>query len=149
MAIVRLSKTCGFEMAHALRGYEGACRNIHGHSYQVEVCVWGEQQMQNHNETQGMLMDLKELKELIKRTIIDHFDHGLLLSEDQPAHVIEAVTNAYSHVHIMPYSPTSENLVREFATRIEAELPGGVQLHHIDLWETETSKASFYKDDQQ
>ena len=58
--MILLTKHFDFEMAHALMDYPGKCRNIHGHSYKMEVTVVGETQPDT-----GMVMDFKHLKDLV------------------------------------------------------------------------------------
>ena len=39
---IRLTKEFRFETGHALPGYDGLCRNVHGHSYHLSVTLIGE-----------------------------------------------------------------------------------------------------------
>ena len=41
MSVIRLTKEFTFEAAHMLEGYDGLCREIHGHSYRLFVTVKG------------------------------------------------------------------------------------------------------------
>ena len=76
----RLTKIFHFEMAHALHHYQGLCRNIHGHSYQLDVTIKGEISTEKNSSTVGMVMDFSELKKIVQDFIINQFDHSLVLN---------------------------------------------------------------------
>ncbi|MDA0204934.1 MAG: 6-carboxytetrahydropterin synthase [Acidobacteria bacterium] len=89
----------------------------HGHNYVLEVTVAGDVDPVN-----GMIMDLKELKDLITREIIEPWDHRHLNHEAPPFDRIV---------------PTAENLVKETWKRLEPAIHGeGRRLHSIRLYET-------------
>ncbi|MBR1992218.1 MAG: 6-carboxytetrahydropterin synthase [Bacteroidales bacterium] len=131
-----LTKHFTFEMAHALLGYEGLCKNIHGHSYQLEVTVAGETVA---GAPEGMMMDFHALKEVVQTAVVDIFDHSLVLSDQADAELIEVLQKNFERVRIMPYQPTTENLLADFAQRISPLLPHGVKLYSLRLHETESS----------
>ena len=56
--MIRITKEFKFEMAHALYGYDGLCKNIHGHSYRLWVTVRGEVLEENGSKKDGMVLDL-------------------------------------------------------------------------------------------
>lgn len=58
--MLRIMKRFRFEASHRLRFHEGACRNLHGHSYVLEVYVEGEEQTEG--PAKGMVVDFKALK---------------------------------------------------------------------------------------
>lgn len=64
-----VSKEFAFDSAHFLTNYHGKCENLHGHTYRLRVTVEGPVQKD------GMVMDFKELKELVKERVIDRYDH--------------------------------------------------------------------------
>ena len=78
--MLSLTKIFHFEMAHAIYGYPGSCKNIHGHSYELHVTVTGDNGTQNYIPVPGFIFDFKELKQLVTATIIKTFDHKLILS---------------------------------------------------------------------
>ncbi len=79
MAVVRVTKEFSFEMAHALSGYDGLCREIHGHSYRLFVTVKGTPSGNQADPKFGMVMDFGELKKTVNRLIVDRYDHTLLI----------------------------------------------------------------------
>ena len=140
----RLTKQFTFEMAHSLTDYDGPCRNIHGHSYRLEVSVQGEPLLDSSSPKQGMVMDFKELKNVVNQTIIDKFDHSLVLSDAVEDEVLKALKAHYDKVWVYAFQPTTENLLVEFSTLITSRLPEGVKLFSIRLQETENSWAELF-----
>ena len=59
---VKVTKIFTFEMAHALLDYDGACRNVHGHSYKLYVTIFGEPIQSPGHPKDGMVMDFKDLE---------------------------------------------------------------------------------------
>ena len=141
MATIRLTKKFTFEMAHALPGYAGKCRHIHGHSYILYVTVKGEPESDPAHPKYGMVMDFTELKSIVHRLIIDRLDHALLLRHDAP--LTAELTAAYGKVVTVPWQPTCENMVIAFAETLQAALPAQVSLHGIRLYETANSFAEW------
>ena len=84
MPTLRLTKEFRFEGAHALTGYDGKCRHIHGHSYILYVTVKGTPSNPDGTPKSGMLIDFTDLKRIVNDHIIDVFDHSLILRESAP-----------------------------------------------------------------
>ncbi len=146
MSIIRLTKEFHFELAHALEGYDGACRNIHGHSYILYVTVIGSPISLESNPKLGMIMDFGDLKGIVNSTIISRFDHALLLN--QSSSMLKTLREeSFGKVESLPFQPTCENLLPYFAGLISTRLPDGVKLHHLKLNETATSFAEWYASD--
>ncbi len=141
---IRLTKIFHFEMAHALQNYDGLCKNIHGHSYKLFVTIVGEPMNDKSNPKHGMVMDFSSLKEVVNDQIVNIFDHCLLMSKDQRLKEVEQNFN----VVYVDYQPTSENLLLDFATRLQKHLPDKTKLYSIKLYETESSYAEWFADDQ-
>ena len=143
--MIRITKEFKFEMAHALHGYDGLCKNIHGHSYKLWVTIRGEVLNQRTHEKDGMLMDFDVLKSFVKPAIIDKYDHSLVLNANSPHAEIDF--SAFEKVFFLPYQPTSENLVSDFALQIKNNLPEGIELYKLVLSETATSFAEWHSED--
>ena len=79
---IRITKEFKFEMAHALYGYDGLCKNIHGHSYKLWVTVKGNVLQKNNHKKNGMVMDFGELKQITNKHIIDKYDHSFVLNKN-------------------------------------------------------------------
>lgn len=145
MNIIRITKEFRYEGAHALLGYDGKCRHIHGHSYILYVTVRGAAAQSCGCAKDGMLMDFTELKRLVNENIIDNFDHALVVRGDAP--LAEELCREYENVVAVDFQPTCENLICYFAGVIKERLPAGVELHHLKLYETATSFVEWYAED--
>ena len=143
--MIRITKKFKFEMAHALHGYDGLCKNIHGHSYKLSVTIKGEITHTPGNAKDGMVLDFELLKKIIKPEIIDKYDHSLVLNANSPHSEIDF--SAFEKVFFLDYQPTSENLVEDFALTIKNNLPKNIFLHKVTLSETDTSFAEWNSDD--
>jgi 6-pyruvoyltetrahydropterin/6-carboxytetrahydropterin synthase len=95
----------------------------HGHNYTLEVTVNGEVQ-----EKTGYVIDMKKLKYIIKKEIIDKVDHKNLNSDVD---------------FLMGVNPTVENLVLSFWKMLENKIPNG-SLYKMRLYETDSSFVDYY-----
>lgn len=145
--IIRITKEFKFEMAHALMGYDGPCRNIHGHSYELFVTISGTPIIDINNPKLGMVMDFGDLKKIVRDEIIDIFDHALVLNSNMPKNLITNLSENFENVILLDYQPTSEMMVSDFANRIAKNLPANVHLKYLLLRETVTSFAEWFADD--
>ena len=132
-------------MAHALYGYDGLCKNIHGHSYRLWVTVIGNILEDESSVKNGMVLDFSILKKIVKPEIVDKYDHSLVLNGKSPHANIDLT--AFEKVFHLPYQPTSENLVLDFVKIIKKKLPENVKLHKVILSETANSFAEWCADD--
>lgn len=147
MARIRITKEFSFEMAHALWNYDGACRNIHGHSYRLFVTLAGIPITNSNDPKFGMVMDFTDLKKIIKEPVVDHLDHSLLVYHEAEGATLEEVRKMYKKVYAFDFQPTCENLVLYIVDLIKPLLPSNIELHSIRLFETATSFAEWYADD--
>jgi 6-pyruvoyltetrahydropterin/6-carboxytetrahydropterin synthase len=146
-SIIRVTKEFSFEMAHALWNYDGPCRNVHGHSYRLFVTLYGKPLEENDNPKNGMVIDFSDLKKIVKREIVDVFDHSVVVSRKFDREKTEMFSALFGNTVLVDYQPTCENLVSDFAGRITGLLPGGIRLHSLKLYETATSFAEWYAED--
>ena len=143
--MIRITKAFKFEMAHALYGYDGLCKNIHGHSYRLWVTIRGKIKNEKGHKKDGMVMDFDVMKKIIKPKIIEKYDHSLVLNVNSPHAEIDL--SAFEKVFYLPFQPTSENLVNDFAKLIKSNLPENVELLKVVLSETATSFAEWNLED--
>ena len=133
-------------MAHALYGYDGPCKNIHGHSYRLSVTVIG-QPIKNPSHTKhGMVMDFTDLKAIVK-PIIEQLDHATILNAGSPHKKLSENNILFEKLVLVNYQPTCENMLVDIATQIKKQLPAEVKLHHLRLQETATSYAEWFAED--
>lgn len=148
MSNIRITKQFTFETGHALYGYDGKCKNVHGHSYKLSVTVIGKPITDTSNVKFGMVIDFSDLKKIIKEEIVDIFDHATVFNQNTPHIELAAeLKNRGHHVILVDYQPTSENMVIDFAKKIKSRLQKDIQLHSLKLQETETSFAEWYASD--
>ena len=148
MSNIRITKQFSFETGHALYGYDGKCKNVHGHSYKLSVTVIGKPISDNTNVKFGMVIDFSDLKKIVKEEIVDIFDHATVFNQNTPHIELAAeLKNRGHHVILVDYQPTSENMVTDFAQKIKNRLPADIQLHSLKLQETDTSFAEWYASD--
>lgn len=147
--IIRITKEFKFETGHALYGYDGLCRNVHGHSYKLSVTVIGTPNKDSGNVKFGMVMDFSDLKEIVNETIVKPFDHATVLNVNSPHKELADVMEQRGHkIQRVGYQPTSERMIIDFAEKIKTQLPNHLSLHHLKLRETESSYAEWFASDQ-
>ncbi len=149
MSIIRITKHFDFETAHALYGYDGKCKNIHGHSYQLYVTVIGTPINDTNHVKNGMVLDFGDLKKIVNEEIVHIFDHATVLNKNSPHRELAEKIKPHSpKVLLVDYQPTSENMLLDFAKKISDKLPNSVTLHSLKLYETNNSYAEWFADDQ-
>lgn len=121
--MITVTKVFMFEASHSLPHYVGACHKLHGHSYKLEVTVTGAIEADTSNPKCGMIIDFKDLKEVVKEIVVDKYDHAYL--------------NDFFE------NPTAEVMVSKIASDLIRGLPKGVLLVSCKLWETTTSYAEY------
>lgn len=148
MSKIRITKQFTFETGHALYGYDGKCRNVHGHSYKLSVTVIGSPITDNSNVKYGMVIDFGDLKKIVKEEIVDVFDHATVFNKNTPhIELAKELEDRGHHVILVDYQPTSENMVIDFAEKIKSRLPENIQLFSLRLQETESSYAEWFQSD--
>ena len=121
--MITVTKIFMFEASHKLPHYEGDCHNLHGHSYKLEVTIGGEVIESTENPKCGMIMDFKDLKQIVEKVAISKYDH--------------------SYLNDFFPNPTAEIMVEQIAVDIINYLPSETYLVSCKLWETTTSYAEF------
>jgi 6-pyruvoyltetrahydropterin/6-carboxytetrahydropterin synthase len=144
---IRVTKEFRFEMAHALVGYDGPCKNIHGHSYRLLVTVKGIPVLDTTDPKEGMVVDFSDLKMLVNEEIIQRFDHALVLKKETAGLILPPIQS--EKLILVDFQPTCENLTLYFAKKLLNVFPKGIELHHLLLWETSTAYSEWYMEDNQ
>lgn len=141
MMTLRLTKQFDFQMAHALSGYDGKCRNLHGHNYRLLVTISGRPIADTIDAKRGMVMDFGDLRQVVTRCVVEPFDHALVVPKGS---AFAGITE--TKLITTDFQPTCENLLIHFAGLLEGQLPEGVSLHSLRLYETEGSYAELFLD---
>ena len=147
MAKIRVTKEFNFEIAHALWNYDGPCANIHGHSYRMFVTVIGDPVDDEKNPKNGMVVDFGDLKKIVNQEIVHPLDHAIILSKKAFNSLNCASNQMFKKQYIVDYQPTCENMLIDFAQKLLKNIPDGLKLHSIKLYETATSFAEWYAED--
>ena len=136
-----VTKTVRFDAAHVLTNHSGLCKNLHGHTYRVEISVGG-------GETPGgegpadMVIDFKDLKRIATEVICERFDHAFIYSTtSEGEREIAAVVERHGMRTVaLPFRSTAENLARLFFLELKPRIPGLVA---VRVWETADSCAEY------
>lgn len=145
MSNIRITKLFSFETGHALYGYDGKCRNVHGHSYKLSVTVIGIPISDPNHVKFGMVIDFSDLKKIVKEEIVDVFDHATVFNKNTPhVELAKELEERGHNVLLVDYQPTSEMMVIDFAQKIKQRLPATIALHSLKLQETESSYAEWF-----
>lgn len=148
MSNIRITKQFNFETGHALYGYDGKCRNVHGHSYKLSVTVIGKPITDSNHVKYGMVIDFSDLKKIVQEEIVLNFDHATVFNKNTPhIELAKELEDRGHHVILVDYQPTSENMVIDFAQRIKNRLPENIKLFSLRLQETESSYAEWFQSD--
>ncbi len=114
-----------FSAAHSLRGYRGACEELHGHNWRVEVTAAAERL-----DKLGMVIDFKELKRVVDE-VLERLDHHHL-NEIPPFNQL---------------NPSSENLAKFIFDAVAAQMNDErARLVKCRVWESDNAFSTYYRD---
>jgi len=148
MSKIRITKQFNFETGHALYGYDGKCKNVHGHSYKLSVTVVGSPNSDKNHVKLGMVIDFSDLKTIVKEEIVTVFDHATVFNKNTPhIELAKELSDRGHHVILVDYQPTSEMMIIDFAQKIKKRLPKNIHLFSLKLQETDTSFAEWFASD--
>lgn len=128
-------------MAHAIHAYNGQCKNIHGHSYELHVTVTAKQAYDDYIPAPGFIIDFKELKKTVQEKVIRMLDHALLLSKDFTEN--NPACSFQENLVSFPAEPSAENMLLYIKQQLQRHLPEDVQLKRLRLYETGDSYAEW------
>ena len=143
-SMLKLTKIFHFEMAHAIHGYAGACRHVHGHSYELHVSVAADDNHKAYIPAPGFVTDFKEIKKLVNAAVIERFDHKLLLSKA----FLEEYPFYTSQENLVSWEaePTAENMLLFIQKMLSEKISPGSKLVDLKLYETKDSYAEWIND---
>ncbi len=139
--MLQVTKIFHFETAHAIHGYSGACRNIHGHSYELFVTVSGKEEGDTYIPGTGFVVDFKELKHCVNDAVVKYLDHKLVLSKNFLAQnpFLEKTENLI----VWEVEPSAENILIFIKENILKALPADIYLEKLKIYETRDSFAEW------
>ena len=135
--MITVTKTVKFDAAHVLTNHQGLCKNLHGHTYRVDVSV-----TQPEGDDRDMVIDFRDLKKIATEAICDRFDHAFVYNtqSDGEREIAAVVEKHGMRTVAIPFRSTAENLSRYFFGELKAHLPG---LCSVRVWETPDSCAEY------
>lgn len=131
-----VTKSFRFDAAHVLSEHAGLCRNLHGHTYRVDVSVRGEGEM---------VIDFKKLKWIAEETILGRLDHAFIYNSASPveAEIAGVVERLGMRTVKLEVRSTVENLSKYIFDFLEPSVPG---LFSVRVWETADNSAEYTKE---
>jgi 6-pyruvoyltetrahydropterin/6-carboxytetrahydropterin synthase len=132
-----VTKSVKFDAAHILTNHNGLCKNLHGHTYRVEISV-----SQDGGSASDMVIDFKDLKRIATEVICERFDHAFIYNTASEGECeIAAVVEKHSmRVVALPFRSTAENLAKYFYGELKERIRG---LSAVRVWETADSCAEY------
>ncbi len=130
-----VTKTIKFDAAHVLTNHQGLCKNLHGHTYRVDVSV-----TQAEDDASDMVIDFKDLKHIAAEVVCERFDHAFIYNtKSEGEREIAAVVERHGMRTVaIPFRSTAENLAKLFFGELKSRIPG---LSSVKVWETADSCA--------
>jgi len=147
MTKIRVVKEFDFEMAHVLKNYDGLCSNIHGHSYQLSVCIIGDVMNDETNPKNGMVADFGDIKKMVKTHIINKLDHSLMLPGTEEEQGVDTRKPMFERLMLVNFQPSCENLLIYISEELKKVMPTHLNLHSLRLRETGNSYAEWFASD--
>lgn len=152
MSKVVATKIFSFDMAHRLPGHEGLCKNIHGHTYKLEVTVSRDTPsgIISGGPSEGMVIDFQALSGLVKTSIVDKLDHACIIYPEEQFDIdmLKLMEKHDMKVVELGYRPTAELMARNFFELLvkkisKSDVPEirDLTVVKIRLWETPTAYA--------
>lgn len=134
-----LKSEAAFDSAHFLSGYDGKCKNLHGHRWRVIAEIKSET-LSNEKQTRGMVIDFSDLKSALKG-ICDNLDHCLIYEEGSlKAKTIEALKDEDFKLISVPFRPTAENFAKHFFDLLTNK---GFNVNKVEVYETPNNSATY------
>ena len=137
-----------FDAGHRIPHHKSSCKNLHGHRYAIEVTIKGEVVSDKTNSDFGMVMDFKDAKELIKKTIVEEWDHSFIVYKDD-AVVLKFLESLDGHKTVVfPLVPTAENMalvaMGKLKISFNQEFGQLIKPFKVRLYETPNNWADVY-----
>ena len=135
--MLTITKSVKFDAAHVLTNHNGLCKNLHGHTYRVDVSV-----RQAKNDSSDMVMDFKDVKKICEETVLSKFDHAFIYDEtsEGESEIAAVVVKNGMRATALPFRSTAENLARWIFGALKTRIPC---IHSVRVYETADSCAEY------
>jgi len=151
LKVITVTKEFAFDMAHMLAEHDGLCKNIHGHTYKLLITLSRGSGLIDDGPAEGMIMDFKQLKELVGEKIVAPFDHALMVNVNSKSLLEQKLYDLFRNhadlqkVYWVDYRPTAENMADHIFEKAGFLLRRfGVNVERVRLYETPTSYVEVY-----
>jgi 6-pyruvoyltetrahydropterin/6-carboxytetrahydropterin synthase len=133
-----------FDAAHFLKGYEGKCKNIHGHRFEVAVSLAGP--LPVSGEKSGMVVDFSVAKAALN-SLCERFDHTLIYEKGTLSDGLykALVADDFALSEIM-FRPTAEHFAGYFYNSMKTLLPDTIRVMAVTVYETPANSATYSED---
>lgn len=135
--MLTITKSVKFDAAHVLTNHNGLCKNLHGHTYRVDVSV-----RRTGDDGPDMVMDFKDVKRICAETVLATFDHAFIYDETSvgESEIAAVVQKNGMRTAALPFRSTAENLARWIFGALKDRITG---LHAVKVYETADSCAEY------
>ncbi len=135
--MLKITKSVRFDAAHVLTNHKGLCKNLHGHTYRVDICV-----RQAENDRADMVMDFKDVKRICEETVLSRFDHAFIYDEtsEGESEIAAVVKKHGMRTAPLPFRSTAENLAKWIFGELKGPICG---LCSVRVYETADSCAEY------
>jgi 6-pyruvoyltetrahydropterin/6-carboxytetrahydropterin synthase len=154
MREVSITKEFTWDMAHMLAGHLGLCKNLHGHTYKMQVTVKRKTDdlIRDIDDSAGMVVDFKDLKEIVQQNIVQPLDHAFVYWTESPDplehQIAKLLLENDRKVVCVKYRPTAEEMAFDFINNLNNKLGDKeFKVTNIKIWETPTSFAEVKQED--
>jgi len=130
-------KSFEFEASHQLPYHDGKCRNLHGHSYKLDVILQGEPVTDVGSPQEGMVVDFGEVSAVVKPRIIEKLDHRFIAKGDEQIFIPE------EQIITIGVRSTAENIGKWILNELR-ETALAEKLVGVRVWETASGRAEVY-----
>lgn len=138
---MKVVKNFSFDIAHMLDCHDGKCKNLHGHTYRLEVEISGS--LIENGPKEGMIMDFSDLKQVVKEWIVDPMDHAFLYNTNsERERALADMLNGWDlKTYALDSRTTAEVVSRHIYHVLREE--GNLPVTRIRLWETPSSYSEY------
>ena len=135
--MLKVTKTVRFDAAHLLTNHQGLCKNLHGHTYTLNITV-----AQAPDASDDMVMDFKDLKKVCEDLILSRFDHAFIYDETSPveSEIASVLAKNGMRTVALSFRSTAENLAKYFFDILHKDMQN---VESVRVWETPTSVAEY------
>lgn len=142
-----VTKEIHAHIGHRVPNHKSKCRNLHGHTYRIEVGVDDKIVTTKGTSDEGMVIDFGDIKKIMVEEIYNIYDHGFVLYDmDKLKPMFDGMAEAMGidRIIYVPFIPTAENFAKRWYEMLKQRFEEiGITLFHVKVWETPTSTAEY------